>query len=697
MVHFVIAALFVVPMIGALSIKPNRDQPFASKVRLWFDSLEYSTIDYRIYFGRTAKALPSIVFLSIDAPSVSLDVLDDQTIAASSPLSLMHASGFPFPREVYADACNRLFGAGAKVVGFDLLFRAPSPSDPLFQQALDKYRDQVVIGLNFNDDSTSYTLPPISLLPSQDPLDDRLGYFNFWQDSDGVMRHVQYRNNLEYENQQEGAEKLPKLYSLAARIVQKAGCSDLIPDDLAARPLRYAGPSRFRSFSFYKIFDPHSWAGDFKNGEFFKGKIVLVGPEGNWSKDVLPTPWGLMAGAEIHLNAINALLQAEFLHPVPDETTSWLVIGSGVLVFLLAMGIPSIATRFLAAAFLLGGYVEALVWAYNGPGWLLPAVGPIGVFSGATGIGFVYDFVLTQVEKFQLRATFERYTSPNEAKYLLEHKDSYKQMLVGARKPVTILFSDIRGFTTMTEKADSQELVTKLNEYLTAMVDCVFRHDGSLDKFIGDAVVAAWGKTPYNFGPKEDAIRAVRSALAMMSELHRLNAKWIGEGREEWHIGIGLNHGQVIVGDIGSQKRKEFAVIGDAVNLASRLESLTKEYKVDILIGESVVELVRDQFHLQTVDLVQVVGKTEPVKTFTVLGEKTESLPAWQQQFLTVYEEGIHAFRGREFARAKDLFAQALKSQPGDHLAEQYRASCEAFILNPPDASWTGVRVMTKK
>ena len=415
------------------------------------------------------------------------------------------------------------------------------------------------------------------------------------------------------------------------------------------------------------------------------------------AKDKSRTPYGLMDGAEIHLNAINALLQNEFLYPVSNTKIGLIIGASGILAFLLAMGITSIAWRFLAAIVFLGGYVEALIWAYNGPGWLLPAVSPIGVFCGATGVGFVYDFVLAQVEKFQLRSTFERYTSPNEAKYLLEHMDSYKKMLAGTRKPVTILFSDVRGFTTMTEKADSHELVTKLNEYLTAMVDCVFRYDGSLDKFIGDAVVGAWGKTPYNFGPKEDAVRAVRCALAMLSELRRLNAQWVSRGQEEWHIGIGLNHGQVIVGDIGSQKRKEFAVIGDAVNLASRLESLTKEYKVGILIGESVAELVRDQFHLRTVYLIQVVGKTQAVDTFTVLGEKSEALSSQQEQFLTAYEEGVRAFRGRKFSQAKKLFEEALQCQPDDHLTQQYLSSCDDYVLNPPDASWTGVRVMTKK
>jgi adenylate cyclase len=150
--------------------------------------------------------------------------------------------------------------------------------------------------------------------------------------------------------------------------------------------------------------------------------------------------------------------------------------------------------------------------AYNGPGLLLPVVGPVGVFTAATGLGFVYDFVLAQIEKLQLRTTFERYSSPNVTKYLLDHSESYQEMLVGTRTPVTVLFSDVRGFTTMTEVAaaegKSQEHIAKLNEYLTEMVACVFRHDGALDKFIGDAVMAVWGNTPYNFGPKGDAVRA---------------------------------------------------------------------------------------------------------------------------------------------------------------------------------------------
>jgi len=697
-VHFVIVALFVAPMLGLLFVPPSLYASFLSNIRRQFDAWENSTVDYRMHFGRTARINPAIVFLAIDSASMSVSsAMDEQTVAASHPLSMMRS--YPFPRELYALICDKLFAAGARAVAFDIFFQARTANDEVLQSAVTKYRDKVVIGTYFNEYNTILNLPSPSLFPEQNPLDDRLAFVNFWPDMDDIVRNPQYRTNIEQLNQQKGAEKLPAFYSLAARLVQKAGQANLVPNDLNRRTMRFAGPplQTFNSYPLYKLFVAHSWEEDFSNGEFFRGKIVLVGPKGDMAKDTLRTPYGMMDGAEIHLNAMNALLENDFLHPVSDLTVGGFVIATGIIAYLLAMGIASVAWRFLVVLLIQGGYVGTLMLAYNGPGLLLPAVAPMGLLAGMTGLGFIYDFVLTQLEKLRMRTTFERYTSPNVAKYLLDHSGSYQEMLAGVRKPVTVLFSDVRGFTTMSEKADSQELVAKLNEYLSAMVSCVFKHDGSLDKFIGDAVMAVWGNTPYNFGPKEDALRAVRAARAMMSELRKLNAKWVKEGRTEWQIGIGLNHGEVIVGDMGSRQRKEFAVIGDSVNLASRLESLTKEYHVDILLGESVANLVRDQFHLRTVYLVQVKGKTQAVQTFTVIAEKTETLSSDQQQFLSAYEEAISCFRARRFTEAKALLIQVLKFQPDDYLANNYLANCEAFIQEPPDASWTGVLVMTKK
>ena len=698
--HLAIVLLFVVPMVGLLSIVPNDKQPYASKVRLWFDSLEFSTIDYRIQFGRKAKADPQIVLLALDAPSVSLEALDDPTIAASKPLSLIKKNGYPFPRDVYAAASERLLEAGAKTVTFDIFFLSVTPSDAAFQQVLDKYRDQIVIGLNFSDEKSSlyYKLPAVSLIPSQDTFDGRLGYLNFWADStEKEIRSVRYRTNIDYLSGHVGAEKLPMLYSLSARTAQRAGYLNL-PNDPLDRSFRFAAPSSFANFPFYTIFDPHSWDKTFQNGDYFRGKIVVIGPVGDWAKDSFITPVGEIPGVELHINAINCLLHNDFLTPATSALIQSSVIGAGLISLFLSMTLIQISWRFIASLGIVGAYAAAAFWAINGPGWLLPIVGPMSVFCGATGVGFVYDFVLTQIEKLRLRTTFERYNSKNVVKYLLDHVENYEAMLAGTRQPVTALFSDIRGFTTMAEEAaDSQKLVAKLNEYLTAMVDIVFKFDGTLDCFMGDGIMAVWGNTPFNFGPKGDAVRAVQAALAMIVELRKLNAKWIAEGGAEWKIGIGLNHGDVIVGDIGSKEHSEFAAIGDAVNLASRIEGLTKEYHVELLIGESVADLVRDSFHLKSVDLVQVKGKKKPVEVFAVLGEKSTALPAEMQKFLELYEEGLVRFRQRDFVGAKDLFFQARQLQPGDFLAGDYMKGCDQLIATPPDATWTGVHVMTKK
>jgi adenylate cyclase len=703
-VHLGIVVLMVVPAL--LLALPGARTSFwlLAYARLKFESLENSTVDYRVTYYRRAAVDPSLVFLAIDSTSVLMDATDPATIASSPPLASM-ARGFPYPRDFYAAVCDRLFGAEAKAVALDVDFQNPRPGDDVFRAALEKYRGRFVLGMNFSDDlqhgSPSLSLPPASLLPSQDPSDRLLGFLNFWPDSDGVVRHAQYRTNLEAQDQQPDALKFPAFDSLAARAIGDAGFGPRIPPSLEPRAIRFASLLKFPTYSLYQIFEPHIWAATFQNGAYFHGKIVLVGPKGDWAKDQLATPIGQINGAEIHLNAMNALLEDDFLTFASDRVVMATIVLAGAVAFLLSLIFTQIAWRFAVALIVLATYAGAIIAAYDGPGWLLPVLAPVGVFGGATGLGFIYDFVLNQVEKFQLRATFERYTSKNVAKYLLDHSSSYREMLAGMRRPVTILFSDVRNFTAMSEEAAAQgrtqHHVVKLNEYLTAMVDCVFREDGSLDKFIGDAVMAVWGNTPYNFGPQGDAVRAVHSARAMLEEMRRLNAKWLAEGDTAWRIGIGLNHGDVIVGDMGSPQRKEFAVLGDAVNLASRLEGLTKSYGTDLLLGESVAEMVRDEFHLLSVGIVQVKGKSQAVPVFTVLDEKSAALSPEKRRYLHAYEEGARAFRNRDFGGARELFGQALAAQPGDSLASAYLASCETFLKTPPDSSWSGVHVMTEK
>ena len=264
----------------------------------------------------------------------------------------------------------------------------------------------------------------------------------------------------------------------------------------------------------------------------------------------------------------------------------------------------------------------------------------------------------------------------------------------GAVRCIVILFSDIRGYTSISEQLTAQQMVKQLNEYFQEMVNIVVQNRGRLDKFIGDAVMADWGSFVTG-GTRTDCERVVRSALEMRVALERLNTRWVTEGSRPLAIGIGINLGDVIVGNLGSEVKMEVSIIGDAVNLASRLESLTKEYHLDLLLGETVAAQVRDLCVLRSVDLVQVKGKTQPVAVFTIPTESGEGkvVPGW----LPLYEEGIQLYRRREFQKAADVFARARLLCPEDYLMQLYGERCEQLVAQPPGPEWSGVYQMTKK
>ena len=207
--------------------------------------------------------------------------------------------------------------------------------------------------------------------------------------------------------------------------------------------------------------------------------------------------------------------------------------------------------------------------------------------------------------------------------------------------------------------------------------------------------MAVWGNI-VSQGAAQDARNAVATALAMKRSLKKLNEDWKSRGMPELAFGIGINHGEAIVGEMGSSEKVEFTAIGDPVNLASRLEGLTKEYHLDLLLGENMAPLVSDNYILRTVDYVQVKGKTRPVDVFTVMGDgaaQTVSMPVW----LARYEEGVRLYRKRAFGEAAAAFQECLRRQPDDYLSALYLKRCQELIEKPPDDSWDGVFVMTKK
>jgi adenylate cyclase len=353
------------------------------------------------------------------------------------------------------------------------------------------------------------------------------------------------------------------------------------------------------------------------------------------------------------------------------------------------------ATLLLIAA----AYLGLARILYDRVGLLLMVVPPMSAFliSGLSGLGF--EYALERLEKLRMRRTLERYVSKNLVKEILDNPGGYYNSMLGSRKPVTVLFSDLVGFTNLSEKADPAALVAQLNRYLSSMVPMVFDNGGTLDKFIGDALMAVWGNVS-SHGAAEDAKAAVRAALGMRREMPKLNAAWRAEGMQPLAFGIGINHGEAIVGNIGSYEpyeRLDPTVIGDAVNLASRLEALTRIYAVDILVGQSAAELVRDDFHFRSVARVQVKGKSEPVEVFTLVGAWKDDVDPEFLKWLDIYEEGIAKFRKRDFKDAKILFSHFLEFYPDDSLGKMYLASALEYEQAPPDEAWNAVEVFKKK
>ena len=230
---------------------------------------------------------------------------------------------------------------------------------------------------------------------------------------------------------------------------------------------------------------------------------------------------------------------------------------------------------------------SAVVLVYNRLSVYLPTLPALVQLNATVLLGLVGDFAWERLEKTRVRRTLERYVSSNVVQELLGNSRQFEQSLGGVVKPVAILFSDIRGYSTVSARTDPHALVSQLNEYLSAMVECVFRHGGTLDKFIGDAVMAVWGNVRSD-GVRNDVTNAVRAALAMREELARLNADWRNRGLPELGIGISVNQGDVVVGNIGSPQRMEFTVIGDVVNVSWRLQELTKQLGSGLIVSANV-------------------------------------------------------------------------------------------------------------
>jgi len=302
----------------------------------------------------------------------------------------------------------------------------------------------------------------------------------------------------------------------------------------------------------------------------------------------------------------------------------------------------------------------------------------------------VYRYITEEREKKKIRGAFQYYLTASVINEML--KDPSKLKLGGDKKDLTVLFSDIRGFTTISEKLTPEALVHLLNEYLTEMTNLVFKYDGLLDKYMGDAIMAVFGAP---LDQPDHAVRACRTALDMMEELKKLQKKWADEGRPVFDIGIGINSGDMVVGNMGSDMRFDYTVMGDSVNLGSRLEGINKEYGTNIVISEYTYAAIRDALLCRELDSVRVKGKKLPVKIYELLGEKKDS--ANWEKYVSLFEKGLSKYKQGLWDEAIAAFRKVIEVRQDDAPAKLYIDRCEELKKNPPEGPWDGVFTMTRK
>jgi adenylate cyclase len=697
----ILVAICIAVTSGVILLHYAPEVPFFSNV--WRG--EQNVQDLLRREGRKTPTRPDFVFIGMDQSSLEFQAFDEAQVANNRALQLMAAQPFPWSREVWALFLDRVMGAGARLVMFDISFSPPREGDAEFRAALDRYRDKVVIAANFDLSAVgevggmAKNVPPSETLISPPQMeDDRVGYIVFFPDwLDKKIRSIRYTvTDMQLARQEALPGEVP-YEAMTARALEKLGHAGDVPRDLKAHILRFSSLDAYQPRPLWEIFDDKIWHANYKDGAFFKDKVMVVGQSAQIVHDAFDTPLGPETpGPALHLHALAAALDHEFLHDTSIAVNFVFIIVAGVLAWVLLAVIRRPLVCLITIGAVTFAYLGAARILYDRSGLLIMVVPTLTAFNVTGLIGLAFEYTLEILERLRTRRTLERYVSKNLVKEILENPDSYYHSLLGVRVPATMLFSDLVGFTTLSEKADPEALVKQLNEYLTKMTTVVFENGGTLDKFIGDAIMCVWGNVR-SFGVAQDAKNAVRTALGMRQALAKLNEGWKAEGRMGLGMGIGINQGEVVVGNIGSHERMDPTVIGDSVNLASRLEALTRQYSVDVLLGTSAAELTRDEFHLRSVARVQVKGKSKPVEVFTLIGARNSDVDPELLKWIESYEEGILKFRERDFTEAKILFSRFLEFYPEDFLAKMYLDSALQYEQQPPDEAWNAVEVFKKK
>jgi adenylate cyclase len=527
---------------------------------------------------------------------------------------------WPWPRTYLAEIINSLNNAGARVIGFDIMLFGNDP-DPAGDEALAKAfanADNVVAVMNITRSENTETLElPIDPYPK---VLAGLGIAGIIADNDAIIRSVQAYDHSAYDDQVyfNWAFETSRLY-LGVDPPQGATPDHLdfnstkIPLQNGRLSVNFNGPPE--TFMYYPAFQVV--LGDFPAATF-KDKIILIGATSVTLQDIYPVPFSTskrMPGVEVTANAIDTILAGHFIYVAPPMAGMLILLLTAVFTWLISRRRqPASAIFIMFGAMALFG----LVWffLYTQRHWQFELASPELMLMMGILIPSFDQALSQELEKRRMQKLFGQFVSPEIVSQLMKTPDI---LSLHKRANLTILFSDIRNFTNLSEKLSPDEVVGMLNPYLEVMTKVVHKHGGTVDKYIGDAIVAFYGE-PISYN--DHTIRAVRTAIEMRVELNKLRKTWLEEGRFDgvFDIGIGIHTGDVFVGMIGSQQRLNYTVIGDVVNTAARLQDQTKFHAWPILISGQVYDIVKGEIATEFVEERLFKGKQEPVMMYKVLG-----------------------------------------------------------------------------
>lgn len=637
-----------------------------SPLGLGLDHFHHDTL-----FTIRGKVQPpaEIIIVAIDEPSFAL--LEMQ---------------WPWPRGTHAGLIDQLFMAGAQVVVFDVLFSEPSlpQEDYRLSEILRKYPNTVLAMVLEHQESLGYQresrVRPHPALVHPHTL---LGFTNIPVDPDGFIR----RPMLTQNNLQSLSFRAGTLFSPRASHPPKGSM------------INYYGPAgTMKTVSYYQAVELKNHFPD----RFFQNKLVFVGFITKTKAQLMdkvtdhyPIPfsrWGgdQMAGVEIHAAIAGNLIQNRFIKPLPRIPMIIAAALLSVVSMLFFFRIPPVAGAGVLALELCLLWISSWVLFTHGHIYL-PVQHAMVPLSASFLISPCIHYTRMLREKLFIRKAFSTYVAPAVVRQILKEPKSL--VLGGEEREITAFFSDIAGFTAISEKLTPVALVSLLNEFLTEMTDIILAHSGTLDKFEGDAIIALWGAP---VAVENHGTLACEAAVRMQLRLAELRDHWKMTGSPELHMRIGMYSGKAVVGNMGSKNRMDYTMMGDTVNTAARLEAVNKIYGTRSLIGHPTRHGLPDRFLTREIDAVRVVGKARPVTIYELMGFKKEKDKSWIMATAD-YEEGLHAYRRREWVRAIGFFERVITVLPGDPPSLFMVKRCREMKNNPPTEKWDGVTTLHLK